>query len=449
MPTNNTSELKRTFDSVTKALIDACELAPKQLKAGKQLVLMTNASFRNAGYALMIEENLHQKIQSNRKTYARVAFGSNLFSPAWRLGRTFSRPRNSGCPYTRKKFWQSTWHFLSLHILCGKQPNQQLFWQITNLSHVFSKPKQIPPHCGMHVIMCCISTLKKYNSQFSQHCGWLSLQTGYQVQEKLRLKVLEDIQTTPIEVPTSSSDVADEEQFFFAQADNEDESEEQNLKRKERPRHNAKQWVANEDHHPWKQVWMNLQRSAETLRCTPWMESRQIPENGRSKMSIWSWRTWNWKNYADHMMKCYLQQTHDINTKRQTKTALLLRMAYNLANTSEKLALSNTTKFLRPKQVVNEVLRSLHEEFGKHPGFTKTSITSREKKFFPKNGAIDQEMGYVIWAMHQRNANFIAALPAFPWKSLMITILGQKTPCKLIWCRNFLRLVAMRTLWQP
>ena len=39
------------------------------------------------------------------------------------------------------------------------------------------------------------------------------------VTEKLRLKIREDIQTTLIEVPTSSSDVADEEQFFFTQAD--------------------------------------------------------------------------------------------------------------------------------------------------------------------------------------------------------------------------------------
>ena len=52
------------------------------------------------------------------------------------------------------------------------------------------------------------------------------------VTEKIRLKIWEDIQTTPIEVTTSSSDVADEEQFFFTQADNNDESEQQILERK-------------------------------------------------------------------------------------------------------------------------------------------------------------------------------------------------------------------------
>ena len=79
---NITSELKETFDSVNRALGDACELALKQPIPGKQLRLMTDASFRSAGYALMIEDNPNQKIQSKRKSYAPVAFGSKIFSPA-------------------------------------------------------------------------------------------------------------------------------------------------------------------------------------------------------------------------------------------------------------------------------------------------------------------------------------------------------------------------------
>ena len=57
MPINITSELNEKFHSVNKDLSDACELALKQPIPGKQLVLMTNASFRSAGYALMIEDN--------------------------------------------------------------------------------------------------------------------------------------------------------------------------------------------------------------------------------------------------------------------------------------------------------------------------------------------------------------------------------------------------------
>ena len=57
LPTNKTSGLKGTIVSVNKALSDVCKLALKQTIAGKQLVLMTDGSFRSAGYAFKIEDN--------------------------------------------------------------------------------------------------------------------------------------------------------------------------------------------------------------------------------------------------------------------------------------------------------------------------------------------------------------------------------------------------------
>ena len=88
VPINITSELKEIFDSVNKALSNACELALKQSIPGKQLVLMTDASFRSAGYALMIEDNPNQKYsQSGKRT------------PPWRLVLKFSPLHNLKCPY--------------------------------------------------------------------------------------------------------------------------------------------------------------------------------------------------------------------------------------------------------------------------------------------------------------------------------------------------------------
>ena len=63
VPINITSEVKETFDSVNKALNDACQLALKEPIHGKQLVLKTDASFRSAGYLLTIEGDPDQKIQ--------------------------------------------------------------------------------------------------------------------------------------------------------------------------------------------------------------------------------------------------------------------------------------------------------------------------------------------------------------------------------------------------
>ena len=48
-------------------------------------------------------------------------------------------------------------------------------------------------------------------------------------------------------------------------------------------------------------------------------------------------------------------------------------------------------QILIPKQLVNEVLRRLHGQFGKHPGFSKTIIAYREKYYFPKMAHLIRE----------------------------------------------------------
>ena len=48
-------------------------------------------------------------------------------------------------------------------------------------------------------------------------------------------------------------------------------------------------------------------------------------------------------------------------------------------------------QILVPKQLVKEVLRSLHGEFGKHPGIYKTIIAYREKYFVPKLAQLIRE----------------------------------------------------------
>ena len=70
------------FKEINASLAEACGLALRQPIAGKQYVLMTDASFRASGNALMIEENVERKLLSEKKTFAPVAFGSRVFSPA-------------------------------------------------------------------------------------------------------------------------------------------------------------------------------------------------------------------------------------------------------------------------------------------------------------------------------------------------------------------------------
>ena len=115
VPFNITSELKETFDSVNKALHDACQLALKQPTSRKQLVLMRDASFGSAGYVFMIEDNPDQKLRSKRKLSLLSLLDHKSFPP-----------HNSRCQFAQNNFWKSTWHFLRLHTLCGKHQNRPL-----------------------------------------------------------------------------------------------------------------------------------------------------------------------------------------------------------------------------------------------------------------------------------------------------------------------------------
>ena len=205
VPINITSELKGTFDSVNKALSDACQLALKQPIPGKQLVLMTDASFRSAGYALMVEDNSDQKIQSKKKTYTPVAFGSKFFSPAQLKMSIYSKET------------------LAIYMA---------FLEFAHNKSVtrFFQTKAIPPS-----LWNACDYVLQFNFKIAHTAGSVNTAADFlsqlelKVTERIRLKFREDVKTTPIEVTISSSDVADEEQFFFTQTDDQDETEEQIL----------------------------------------------------------------------------------------------------------------------------------------------------------------------------------------------------------------------------
>ena len=77
VPTN----LVEKLTNLNKLLENSCQLALRQPLKDKQLIVMSDASFTAAGYALMIEDDPSQKRQSKRKTYAPIAFGSKTFNP--------------------------------------------------------------------------------------------------------------------------------------------------------------------------------------------------------------------------------------------------------------------------------------------------------------------------------------------------------------------------------
>ena len=68
-----TPDIMKEFREINEALDRCCQLALRQPLPGEQLVLMTDASFQAADYAVLIEDDPKQKNTSTRKTYAPTA----------------------------------------------------------------------------------------------------------------------------------------------------------------------------------------------------------------------------------------------------------------------------------------------------------------------------------------------------------------------------------------
>ena len=350
VPINITSELKETFDSVNKALSDACELALKQPIPGKQLVLMTDANFRSAGYALMIEDNPDQKVQSKRKTYVPVAFGKKIFSPAQLKMSIYS-----------KEFLAIYVPFLDFaHILWEATKPTIVLTDNKSVTRFF-QTKSIPP-----ALWNACDYLLQFNFKIAHIAGSVNTAADFlsrlelKVTEKIRLKIMEDIHTTPIEVTTSSSDVADEEQIFFTHADDGKESEEQTLERKEQPRQNAKQWVANEETPALK---TSVKEFTKIDGNTTSYSMNGIKANARIRVEQ------DVDLVLKNMKLKILGQPHDevlIMTDSRYKNykanedRIILKDGLLFKKHFGETGYVKYYQILIPKQLVNDVLRSLH-----------------------------------------------------------------------------------------
>ena len=376
VPINITSELKETFDSVNKALSDACETAPKQPIPGKQLVLMTDASFRSAGYALMIEDNPGRKIQSKRKTYAPVAFGSKIFSPAQLKMSIYSE------------------EFLAIHMAFLEFAH--ILWEATKPIFVlkdnksvtrFFQTKAIPP-----ALWNACDYVLQYNFKLAHNAGSVNTAADFlsrlelKVTEKISLKIREDIHTTPIEVTTSSSDVADEEQFFFTHAEDTNESEERTLERKEQSKRNAKQWAANEESPALKTI---VKEFTEIDGNTTSYSMNGIKANARTRVEQdvdLVLKNMNLKILGQPYDEVLIMTVSRYKNYKANEDRIILKDGLLFRKYFGETGSVKYYQILIPKQLVKEVRRSLLGEFGKHPGIYKTIIAYREK-LFSENGA--------------------------------------------------------------
>ena len=329
----------------------------------------------------MIEDDPDQKIQSKRKTYAPVAFGSIVFSPAQLKMSIYS-----------KEFLAIYMAFLEFaHILWETSKTTIVLTDNKSVTRFF-QTKAIPPS-----LWNASDYVLQFNFKIAHIVGSVNTAADFlsrlelKVKEKIHLKIREDVQTTPIEVSTSSSDVADEEQFFFAQPDSQDETEKQILQRKEQSPKNAPEWVANQE-------LFSLNSSIKEFTKIDGNTTSYSINGNKASARI------RVEQDADLVLKNLklkiLGQPHDdvlLATERRYKhykaneDRIILKDGLLFRKYCGETGSVKYYQILIPKQLVNEVLRNLHGEFGIHPGITKTINAYREKYSYPNMAKLIRE----------------------------------------------------------
>ena len=188
------------------------------------------------------------------------------------------------------------------------------------------------------------------------------------VTEKIRLKIREDIHTTPNKVTTSSSDVADEEQIFFTHADDGKESGEQTLERKEQSRQNAKQWAANEQSPALKTSVKDFTKidgntttySMNGIKAIARIRVEQDVDLVLKNMKL--------KILGQPYDEMLVMTDSRYKNNKANEDGIILKDGLLARKYFGETGSVKYYQILLPKQLVKEVLRSLHGEFGKHPG---------------------------------------------------------------------------------
>ena len=191
----------KEFREKDEALDRCCQLALRQTLPGKQLVLMNDASFQAAGYAVLIEDDPNQKYTSTRKTYAPIA------------------------PISPSQIKMSIYAKEFLAIYMAFKEFGHIFWGATKPVIVttdsksvtrFFQTKMIPPlpWNACDFVLQFNFTIALIPGKMNTAADFLS-RLEMDANEKIVLKIKEDIPTKPIEVNIESTGIAQEETDFL------------------------------------------------------------------------------------------------------------------------------------------------------------------------------------------------------------------------------------------
>ena len=383
-PAKIDQELISNFEAINRSLDNACGLWLKQPLPNRQYVLMTDANFKNAGYALMTVEDPEEKISSTKKTYAPVAFGSKTFSPSQLKMSIYA-----------KEFLAIYFAFMEYsHILWGSTKPIIVLTDNKSVTRFFQS-EMIPPS----VWNACDFVLQ-FHFKIAHVPGRMNTAANFlsrldiSPKEKVLLQIREDIQTTPIQVNIQSSDIHEEDQFYFLPEDD-SEAEEDIWERKQRAR---KKIYSSQEHQTDSPAATN-ETNSQTENLPLVCNDIQDPEQEQRRQL-----------HSDTSFPRSLRPHQDQDPVLRNLKLKMLKEPYDtqLLNDDPRAAKYLTqedriiikdgllyrqnfgdngkVKYLQvllPQQLVDEFIQHPHGKYGKHPGIAKTLQQCREKYYFP------------------------------------------------------------------
>ena len=221
-----TPDIMKEFREINEALDRCCQLALRQPLPGKQLVLITDASFQAAGYAVLIEDDPNQKNTSTRKTFAPIAYGSKTYSPS-QIKMSFYSKEFLAIYMAFKVFGHIFWGATKPVIIKTDSKSVTSFFQTKMILQ--------PIWNACVFVLQFIYTLAHIPEKMNFAAYFLS-RSELDPNEKIIFKIREDIPTKPTEVNIESKVLAQEERVFFDTTDQQETSEKEFWTRTEETR---------------------------------------------------------------------------------------------------------------------------------------------------------------------------------------------------------------------
>ena len=362
-----TLNIMKEFSEMNEALDRCCQLALRQPLPSKKLVFMTDASFRAAGYAVLIEDDPNQKYTSTRKNFAPIAYGS----------KTFSLSQIKISIYA-KEFLAIYMAFKEFgHVFGGATKPVTIMTDSKSVTRFF-QTKMIPPPLwnSCDFVLQFNFTIAHIPGKMNTAADFLT-RLEMDPNEKIISKIREDIPTKPIEVNIESTGITQEEQVFLDTTDQQGTTEKELWKRKEKVRNTIPTdppvitvscYYAND-----------LHKDTTIVTIAQLKPSRIIIEQDSDPTLLNFKREILGLPFDEQILlndACFMHYCR--NKKRIIiKDEIQCRQYYNDIGEVSHL------QVLLPGQLLKLLLQSLHGTAGKHPGISKMMQETRQKYYFP------------------------------------------------------------------